>query len=111
MSDLPTGLWVESHLAQCQSNCLPVYVVNKGGASNCSVILKLNGLGNGCKILSQIRGMDGELGWVNALGKEDIAESEIDAYIRRSIDRDPDVWVVEIEDKEMKNPFGGKVIG
>jgi hypothetical protein len=44
-------------------------------------------------------------------GKEEIAESEIDAYIRRSIERDPDVWAIEIEDKEMSNPFGGKTLG
>ena len=44
-------------------------------------------------------------------GKEEIAESEIDAYIRRSIERDPDVWAIEIEDKELKNPFGGNIIG
>ena len=112
---LPTGLWVESHIAQCQSNCIPVYVINKGANSGASVLLKINGLGNGCQILSQIRDVDGVLGWMYALkplaGKEDIAESDIDAYIRRSIERDPDVWAIEIEDKEMKNPFGGKILG
>ena len=111
MTDLPTALWVESHIAQCQSNCIPVYVMNKGAHSGASVLLKINGLENGCQILTQVRDMDGHLGWMNVLGKEDIAESEIDAYIRRSIERDPDVWAIEIEDKELKNPFGGNIIG
>lgn len=117
MSDdtLPTALWVESHISQCQSNCIPVYVMNKGAHSGAAVLLKINGLHNGCKILSQTRDIDGQLCWMHALkpkaGKEEIAESEIDAYIRRSIERDPDVWAIEIEDKEMSNPFGGKILG
>ncbi len=110
---MPTALWVESHIAQCQSACIPVYVVNKGAHSGATVILKINGLGNGCHVLTQMRDADGELGWMHALGgnNKDIAEFEIDAYIRRSIERDPDVWAIEIEDKNMKNPFEGKIIG
>ncbi|MGB1076746.1 MAG: DUF1491 family protein [Bdellovibrionales bacterium] len=115
MNDLPTSLWVESHIAQCQSNCIPVYIVNKGAYSGATVLLKINGLGNGFQILTQVRDIDGTLCWMHAIkakaGKEEIAESEIDAYIRRSIERDPDVWAIEIEDKELKNPFGGNIIG
>ncbi len=111
---LPTALWVESHIAQCQSACIPVYVINKGAHSGATVLLKINGLGNGCHILTQVRNSENNLCWMhalgNSLGKEEIAESEIDAYIRRSIERDPDVWAIEIEDKEMKNPFGGDIL-
>jgi len=91
MSDasLPTALWVESHIAQCHSACIPVYVVNKGAHSGATVILKINGLGNGYQVLTQMRDADGTLGWMHALGdsNKEIAESEIDAYIRRSIEK------------------------
>ena len=39
-----------------------------------------------------------------------VAESEADAYIRRAVDRDPDVWVIEVEDRSKNNPFEGKLI-
>ncbi len=112
---LPTALWVESHIAQCQAACLPVYVINKGAHSGASVLLKINGLGKGLQILTQVRNADGKLCWMHALPqieeKEDLAESDVDAYIRRSIERDPDIWALEIEDQNMKNPFGGEIIG
>ena len=60
--------------------------------------------------MTQIRDMDGNLGWMNALSQERVAESDADAYIRRAVDRDPDIWVIEVEDREGKNPFEGKLI-
>ncbi len=69
------------------------------------VLLKLNGLEGECKLLTQQRNLDGVLEWVNVFQEESVAEKKADEYISRSIDRDPDLWVVEIEDKKMNNPF------
>ena len=59
-----------------------------------------------CKFLTQQRDFEtDELVWVPALAEEMVDEAEADAYIQRAISRDPDLWVIEIEDKEMDNPF------
>ncbi|MBU0859200.1 MAG: DUF1491 family protein, partial [Alphaproteobacteria bacterium] len=36
-------------------------------------------------------------------------EGEVDAYITRAVNMDPDLWVIEVEDREKRNPFEGKV--
>ena len=39
-----------------------------------------------------------------------LASPQADAYIARAVERDPDLWVIEIEDRNGRNPFDGKLI-
>lgn len=112
MSDdrLPAGLWVEAQLRRLTETGTPYYLVNKGAYSSGTVILKLNALEKGVQVLTQQRDLNGELGWLAVLRGEWVAEAEADAYIRRAVERDPDVWVIEIEDRSQTNPFEGKLV-
>ena len=112
MSDarLPTALWVEAHVRQCSIDGVAVYVARRGDQSSGTVLLKLNQLEHGCRVLTQMRDLDGRLGWLSALGQEPVAEADADAYIARAASRDPDLWIVEIEDRAGRNPFDGKIL-
>src|SRR5262245_16235731 len=107
---LPAALWIDAHLKRLTVEGIPYYIHNTGAYASGTVLLKLNGLENNCTLLIQQRGFDGDLGWMNALKESSVMESEADAYIRRALDRDPDLWVIEIEDRLKRNPFEGKTI-
>ena len=49
------------------------------------------------QLFSPIRNMAGEPAW---LASAPLPEAEIDAKLTRLADRDPDLWCVEIEDRE-----------
>ncbi len=107
MSDdrLPTALWIE---AQCRLLTLqnkPFYFIQKGAHGSGMVLLKINRLDRFCRIFIQERDLDGVLGWVQPLGNEILEEPKADAYIARAASRDPDLWVLEIEDRMCENPF------
>lgn len=104
---LPTALLVEATLKPLNDNGIFYYITNKGNHASGVILLKLNGLDKGCKLLIQERDWDGNLGWANVLDEEVLEEQKADDYIRRAIDRDPDLWVIEIEDQDMNNPFEG----
>ncbi len=108
---LPTALWVDAHLQQLTIKGVPYYITNKGAHAAGTVLLKINGLENGCRLLIQQRDlMTGKLGWMDALEEPDVEESRADSYISRAVERDPDLWVIEIEDREKANPFEGDMI-
>jgi hypothetical protein len=103
---LPTGTWVDFTLHQLTLKAIPYYIVQKGNPASGLVLLKLNGLRGHCTLLMQERNFDsGALEWVHAMGRDIAEEFQADQYIQRAIARDPDLWVIEIEDPEMRNPF------
>jgi hypothetical protein len=112
MSDdrLPTHLWVMAHIRRCIADGISAVVARKGDATGGTVILKLNQLDQGCRVLSQMRDLDGRLAWLPQLKGALVPEADADAYIARAVARDPDVWVVEIEDRDGRHPFEGKVL-
>lgn len=97
-------------MRKCNGAGAPAFVVRHGDDERGLVILKINTLIKGCLVYTQTRNLDGELAWLAALKGELAPESEADAYIARQTDRDPDLWVVEIEDKEGRLWFEGEVI-
>jgi hypothetical protein len=106
---IPTELWVTAHLRQCTAKGIPAYVVHKGAPAAGTVMVKIVRKDKTCKLFNQSRDMDGVMGWMDVFDGVAVDEKKADEYIQRSLKRDPDVWVVEIEDAEGKNPFGGKV--
>ena len=107
---LRSEIWIMAHVRRCVADGVPVTVVRKGEAERGTLILKLNQLDRDVRVLSQARDIDGRLGWLIAFDGAAVKEAEADAYIARAIKRDPDLWVVEIEDREGRHPFEGRIL-
>ncbi len=112
MSDdrLKAEIWIMAHVRRCNDEGIPAIVVRRGDARGGSLVLKINQFGQGCRVLSQTVDMDGARGWIAAFKGERVPEKEADAYIARAMDRDPDIWVVEIESPDGWHPFEGQEI-
>jgi GMP synthase (glutamine-hydrolysing) len=94
---LKSAIWIKTLIRRCDLAAIPVAVLARGDDDAGAVLLKFNGRGSGCLVLSQVRGRDGELFWMKATGPAAVAEADADAYIERQRRRDPDLWVLEIE--------------
>ncbi|HUN50634.1 MAG TPA: DUF1491 family protein [Candidatus Sulfotelmatobacter sp.] len=107
---LKTELWVLATVRRCSVENVPCTVARRGDRDAGAVLLKINRFAEGCSVLAQSRTLDGELVWSRGTGPEPVGETEADAYIARQIKRDPDLWVVEIEDRQGRKPFDGRIV-
>ncbi|HYD68322.1 DUF1491 family protein [Azospirillum sp.] len=106
---LPTELWVMAHVRAADAQGVPMTVMRKGDRSRGTVLLKINQLDGRFAVLSQVR-RDERLVWSRATGVDPVDEAAADAYITRQIKYDPDLWVVEVEDRQGRPWFEGKVV-
>ncbi len=97
---LKSGIWVSALIRRCAVVAVAAVVVRKGDASAGGVFVKVNHLNGHADVFSQARRGDGSEVWMCATGPDPVPEADADAYIARQAKYDPDIWVIEIEDRE-----------
>ncbi|MEM9584479.1 MAG: DUF1491 family protein [Pseudomonadota bacterium] len=97
MTRLTAEFWVGAYLRRLNLVDVPAFVTSKGDATAGAVLVKLNTLdGQACCYQRSFDLMSGKRAWmVLAEG----IESDVDAVIRKQRSFDPDLWVIEVEDR------------
>ena len=80
MSDarLPAELWIKAHIRRCIADGIPAAVVHRGETNSGMLILKINQLEAGVRVISQTRDMEGAVAWMPALGGKLVADASRD---------------------------------
>lgn len=107
---LKTNIVVQAALRMSSINAIPMVVARRGDDDAGTILIKLNRLDLGCTVLAQTRTLAGELAWLRATGEGPVSEADADAYIARQVKRDPDLWVIEIEDRAGRAIFEGRIL-
>ncbi|MFG6595287.1 DUF1491 family protein [Sulfitobacter sp. 1A13368] len=97
MARLTARFWVDAYLARLRLQDIPAFVVAHGDDTGGAVLVKLATL-DGRAVLFQrsFDLMSGERKWVELAAG---AEGEVDATVTRQRSFDPDLWVIEVEDR------------
>ena len=107
---LTTGIWVSAQVRICDRNFIPATIVRRGDSDAGTVLVKVNRFDKGVTVYAQASTLDGEPGWNRGTGPAPVTEAEADAYIERQVKYDPDVWVLEIEDRKSAYVLDGKIV-
>ena len=96
---LKAGIFVRALIRRVEVAGAAAYVVRKGGEEAGAVILKVSPLDGTTTLLTQARRGAGELVWLKPLG-EHVDDATATAWLDKQIKFDPDLWIVEIEDRQ-----------
>ncbi len=102
MSDvrLKTDLWATALIRRWNGHPdVVATLVRRGDNDAGTVLLKIARLDGTASVLSQTMTAMGARAWMRGTGATPVADAEAEAYIQRQRKRDPDLWVIEIEDR------------
>ena len=106
---LKSGFFVRALIRRAEVAGAQGYVVKKGAEEAGAIFLKISRLDGTCTVLNQARGGDGEPVWLRPMGVW-CEEVRACAYFEKQQKYDPDLWIVEIEDREGRTFVDEKVV-
>ena len=96
---LKSHIWVAAYLRRCAIDNIPAFITRHGDETSGTVLVKVNLLDGRARIFEAAYDDQGDRIWLPALKQDPSSEPEVDAFIARAATRDPDMWVVEIENR------------
>ncbi|WP_299970882.1 DUF1491 family protein [uncultured Roseobacter sp.] len=97
MTRLTARFWIDAYLTRLSGKLIPAYVVAHGDDDAGSIVIKLNRLDGQATLYHRTFDLTEDTRRWTIL--EQGAEAEVDASIMRQRSRDPDLWVIEVEDR------------
>ena len=103
---LRARVWVDACLGACRAARVFATVLARGDDDAGSVLVKWRRPDGSGGVLAPHTTLEGDRTWMLATGSEPVGEPVSDAYWQRQRDRDPDLWVVEVESESLWHPLG-----
>ncbi len=104
---LKAEIWVKAYLRQCTVQGVFGVVARRGDEDAGAVYVKINHLDGNVALYGPapagMSGTDNTRAWTGCLPDVVVPEADADAFLDRQISFDPDIWIVEIEDRERRH--------
>lgn len=104
IEELKTWIWAQALVRRAEIGGAFAAVSRRGDNDAGAVLVKVAMLNGKAKLYAPAQNGQGERVWLElskgALGEE---ERAIDAYAAKRVGNDPDLWIIEIEDRMGRN--------
>jgi len=100
VAELKTEFWASALIRRAEIGGAFAAVVRKGDTDAGAVLVKVATLDRRARLYAPAQNGQGERIWLDlSAGSLGDDEADVDAAIRKRTQTDPDLWVVEVEDK------------
>lgn len=98
MARLTARFWIDAYLTRLRVQDIPAFIVAHGDDTAGSVLVKVNHLNGHAELFQRSYDLmtDTQSWTVLAQG----GDAEVDENVQRQQEFDPDLWVVEVEDRQ-----------
>jgi hypothetical protein len=106
---LKSTLWVAAYLRRCQIEGVSAVLRRRGAEEAGAVFVRVSRLDGTSDLFgpapqSAFDAMPGaDRAFSASLAKQPAPDAEIEAYLAREMKFDPDIWIVEVEDRAGRN--------
>lgn len=98
--ELKTGIWAAALIRRAEVGGAFATVARKGDADAGAVLVKVSTLDGRAHLYAPAQDGEGERIWLDlSAGQLGVEAAAVDAYAARRAATDPDLWIVEIEDR------------
>ena len=102
-----SDLWVAAQVRLCDRLTIPAVVVRKGDPDSGAILVRVEDADRKVVVWTQVTNLDGERGWMRGTGAEPVSFEEAESYVKRAIERDYDIWILDIEDRHGRYKLDG----
>jgi hypothetical protein len=111
MMRLRTEIWIKAYIRRCTVNGAMAVVVRHGDDDAGAVYIRINRLDGTSLVFGPApAGLDNaalDRQWVPTLGLVFKPDLEVDRLLSREVEFDPDIWILEVEDRDGRHFLDG----
>jgi hypothetical protein len=102
---LKSAIWVSAYLRRLSAEAIPVAVVRRGAEEAGAIFIKINRLDGTADVYAPApqtafdEDRPSDRLWSRATGAEPVADAKAEEYLSKQFRFDPDIWVVEVEER------------
>jgi hypothetical protein len=106
---LKSGIWVAAYIRRCQIEGAQAVLRRRGADEAGAVFIKVSKLDGSAEVFGPApqtafdEARPADRAFIRTLKAQPATEADAEAYLARQIKFDPDIWIVEVEDREARN--------
>ena len=106
---LKSGIWVAAYIRRCQVEGAQAVLRRRGAEEAGAVFIKVSKLDGTAEVYGPApqstvdEARPADRAFIRSLKTECAPEAEAEAYLARQMKFDPDIWIVEVEDRLGRN--------
>src|SRR3954471_10643082 len=106
---LKSGIWVAAYIRRWQDEGVQAVLRRRGAEEAGAVFIKVSKLDGTAEVFGPApqsifdEARPADRAFIRSLRTEIVVEADAEAYLARQISFDPDIWIVEVEDRAGRN--------